>query len=237
LGRKAIPNFESKRAQLLGALDLAHDTYYKSEVFGGPSLYFHQQALRAGRDGDLRSFADRAYAVLAAWGMHRMGPNGSKMREFSEFVASLEPLWSVITGLRQAEPDHLDETGWRDLRSLFCGIRCMRSGTSLVGNSKVLAHALPNLVPPVDREYTLRFLFGNTNITNDIAGECAKLESILRGFFYPVARSAAFKAKAQGWMGQPDTFRWDTSPLKIVDNLVIGLERHRRGEDAGALDP
>src|SRR4051812_24919305 len=61
LGRKAIPNLEPRRAQLLQSLDLAHDTYYKSEVFGGPSLYFHQQALRASRDGDFDSFANQVY--------------------------------------------------------------------------------------------------------------------------------------------------------------------------------
>jgi hypothetical protein len=37
-----------------------------------------------------------------------------------------------------------------------------------MGNPKVIAHAIPNLVPPVDLECTLKFLFGSGNIANDI---------------------------------------------------------------------
>ena len=40
-----------------------------------------------------------------------------------------------------------------------------------MGNSKVLAHLLPNLIPPVDREYTLTFLFRNKQVTNGLNEE------------------------------------------------------------------
>jgi hypothetical protein len=36
--------------------------------------------------------------------------------------------------------------------------------TSLVGNPKMLAYLLPNLVPPIDREYRLNFLLRNKQI-------------------------------------------------------------------------
>ena len=36
---------------------------------------------------------------------------------------------------------------------------------------KVMHHMLPNIVPPIDREYTLRYLCGNTNIANDLDKE------------------------------------------------------------------
>ena len=101
----------------------------------------------------------------------------------------------------------------------------MATGTSLVGNSKVMAHALPNLVAPVDRKYTLRFLFGNTNIANNLERGWEKLQMILRDFFYPVLREEAFKLKAREWDERRAEFRWDTSPLKIADNLVIGLQK------------
>lgn len=149
------------------------------------------------------------------------------MREFEDFRASLEPLWPTVRHLQQVTPTDLDQGGWRDLRDIFCGIRCMATGTSLVGNSKVMAHALPNLVPPVDREYTLRFLFGNGNITNGIDREWQKLETILREFFYPAVQSESFRSRSVEWLGQQDVFRWDTSPLKIADNLVIGLLKGR----------
>jgi hypothetical protein len=215
--------FETRRERLLQSLDVAHAAYYRAGTFSGPSLYFHLRALEAGKGGDCGRFAESAYALLAAWGMHRMGRGGSKMLDFEKFEASLKPLWPAVLRLQQATPDNLDEAGWRELREVFRGIRCMATGASLVGNSKVMTHALPNLVAPVDREYTLRFLFGSTNIANDLEREWEKLQVILRDFFHQVVRVESFKLKAREWQERRAEFRWDTSPLKIADNLVIGL--------------
>ncbi|GFO83396.1 MAG: hypothetical protein A49_30230 [Methyloceanibacter sp.] len=222
---------EACRERLLQSLDVAHAAYYQAGPFGGPSLYFHLRALEAGKDANLARFAESTYALLAAWGMHRMGRRGSKMREFEDFEASLKPLWSTVLSLQQATPESLSEAGWREVSEVFRGIRCMATGTSLVGNSKVMAHALPNLVAPVDREYTLRFLFGSTNITNSLEQEWEKLQTILRDFFYPILRAKSFKLKAREWQQQRAVFRWDTSPLKIADNLVIGLRKSGRVDE------
>jgi hypothetical protein len=111
------------------------------------------------------------------------------------------------------------------------------TGTSLVGNSKVFAHLLPNLVPPVDREYTLTFLFGNKQITNDLQGEWGKLRQILQGFFHPIAEDPIFRAKADEWLTRRDRSRWDTSQLKILDNLVIGMAALSRSEKVSTKAP
>lgn len=224
--------FETHQQQLLSALERAHDAYYRAEVFGGPSLYFHLRSLEAARAKEFDRFAEYVYAVLASWGMHRMGPGGSKMRDFSEFQDSLRSVWPAALQLQAMTLAELDGSGWTSLRTIFCGIRCMASGTSLVGNSKVMAHLLPNLVPPVDRQYTLKFLFGYGQIINGIEGEWKKLMQILQGFFYPLAQSPLFQSKANEWLSHGDKYRWDTSHLKIVDNLVIGLSKLVRAEQA-----
>lgn len=228
--------FESQQSRLLQGIDAAHESYYRAAVFGGPSLYFHLRALDAGKERDFGRFSEYVYALLAAWGMHRMGPGGSKMREFGEFEVSLRPLWPLVLELQRTSPDDLGQGGRQGLGRIFTGIRCMASGTSLVGNSKVMAHALPNLVAPVDREYTLKFLFGHGQIRNGIDEEWQKLQTILSGFFYPVLRAEAFKSRAAEWMGRTNVFKWDTSPLKIVDNLVIGLSKHSRAEEGLGRD-
>jgi hypothetical protein len=107
----------------------------------------------------------------------------------------------------------------------------MHSATSIVGNSKVTAHLLPNLVPRVDREYTLKFLFRRGQIANGIDLEWEKLRQILTGFFYPVAQSPVFQAKHNEWLSRTEPFEWDTSPLKTVDNLVIGLSKLERANE------
>lgn len=193
-------------------------------------MHFHLRSLEAARAQDFERFAEYVYAVLASWGMHRMGPGGSKMREFEEFRASLQVVWPAALRLQDKTPGNLNESDWPDLKTVFCGIRCMASGTSLVGNSKVMAHLLPHLIPPVDREYTLKFLFGNGQIRNGIEVEWKKLVQILEGFFYPVAQFPLFQSKAESWLAHNDRFKWDTSHLKILDNLVIGFSKMVRAE-------
>jgi hypothetical protein len=225
--------FDDQRNRLLAALDEAHEAYYRAAVFAGPSLYFQLRTLEAARAQDFERFVEYLYAVLASWGMHRMGPGGSKMGEFGEFHSSLKIVWPIALSLKEKTPSSLTESDWSGLREVFCGIRCMASGTSLVGNSKVMAHLLPKLVPPVDREYTLKFLFGRGDITNGIDIEWKKLRQVLEGFFYPIGQSSVFQPKAKEWLDLPDRYKWDTSPLKIVDNLVIGLSKMSR-VDQGA---
>jgi hypothetical protein len=217
--------FRGQCQRLLENLKLAHAEYYRAEIFGGPSLYFHQRSLEAARSLDVDCFAECIYATLASWGMHRMGQGGSKMCEFPPFHDSLCAIWPLVGELRARRPEQLTAADWSKLKRLFTGIKCMRTATSLVGNSKVLAHALPNLIPPVDREYTLRFLYGRTEIKNDLDLEWNKLEEMLRGFFYPVAASPAFREAVAGWARQREIFRWDTSELKVIDNLLIGLTK------------
>jgi len=227
--------FDNQKSRVLGTLDAAHATYYKNETFGGPSLYFHLQSLKAAREQQFDQFAEYTYAMLSSWGMHRMGSGGSKMREFGDFHSSLNAVWPLAIQLQGKTPGELTESDWEGLKNLFCGIRCMATATSLVGNSKVLAHLLPDLVAPVDREYTLTFLFGNKQITNDLQGEWLKLKQILQGFFHPVAQDPLFRAKAHEWLTHSNRFKWDTSQLKILDNLVIGVESLSRAEKKAAM--
>ena len=217
--------FNHQRHQILESLDAAHAAYYRAQVFGGPSLHFHHRALLAAKQQDMPGFAEYAYSVLTAWGMHRMGPKGSKMRDFADFQKSLASVWPLILKLQPKLPRELREADWQAMKCVFTGLRCMASRTSLVGNSKVMAHALPDLVPPVDRQYTLKFLFGRGQIKNDLELEWVLLERMLRGFFYPILQSQGFRGKASQWMRKVGVHPWDTSVLKVVDNLVIGLTK------------
>jgi hypothetical protein len=225
--------FKSHCERLQQNLESAHAAYYRADTFGGPSLYFHQKALDAACHPDVDRFAECVYATLASWGMHRMGQGGSKMCDFSAFHASLKATWPLVVALRSKRPAELNAEDWANLEALFTGIKCMRTATSLVGNSKVLAHALPNLVPPVDREYTLKFLYGRGDIKNDLAIEWSRLQEILHGFFYPVLLSEPFQQAIRGWVQQRDSFAWDTSELKVIDNLVIGLMKINRSTNRG----
>lgn len=151
-----------------------------------------------------------------------MGKKGSKMQGFDIFRGSVESLRGMIAEAQQFDFREMNSTKWALLQEIFRSINIMVSRTRLVGNSKVMHHMLPNIVPPIDREYTLWYLRGNKNIRNDLEYEWQLMKGIISEFFIPVASDSAFEAKASQWMGRRDEYPWDTSVIKIVDNLVIG---------------
>jgi hypothetical protein len=217
--------FDDQKSRLLAALDEMHGSYSQAEESEWPSLYFHLSSLEAAHAKNFARFAECAYAMLVSW---RMNSNNAQMRRFDEFRSSLRLIWPRALQLQDKTPDTLNGFDWGSLKEVFWRIRCMESGTSLVGNSKVMAHLIPSLIPPVDRKYTLSFLFGSGDITNGLDGEWKILEQVLRNFFYPIAQSERFRAKASDWLSSSNPFRWDTSPLKVVDNLVMQLFRCRK---------
>ncbi|TLM67383.1 MAG: hypothetical protein FDZ69_04625 [Deltaproteobacteria bacterium] len=228
--RRARPGqgLPEKVRDLLENLGPYHVAYYEAEVFGGPSLYFHRRALETRQTPCSTSHLEYVYATLASWGMHRMGGKGSKMRPFERFLRSVEALVARIHEAQQFDLTQMDETRWGAVREIFEGIDVMASRTRLVGNSKVMHHLIPNLVPPIDREYTLAHLLGSKNITNDLHGQWDLMRGLIEKFFVPVISSQEFSSATEHWARRSEEFPWDTSPLKIVDNLIIGAVKARK---------
>lgn len=214
--------FSNQVNDILSNASKYHDAYYESETFSGPSLYFHRQSIASICSSDWEQYLEYIFATLSAWGMHRMGKGGSKMNEFETFIKSVTFLKKEILLARSLNYKNLNAREWETIRHIFYGINVMASKTSLVGNSKVMAHLLPNLVPPIDRRYTLKYLYNNTNIKNDLAKEWSKMKCILSEFFYPLVCDVSLEKKLIMWNTSQDKYRWDTSPLKIIDNLIIG---------------
>jgi hypothetical protein len=161
-----------------------HDYYYSVYNFGGPSLYFHLRAL--GLEGEVSKSLklEFIYGTLAAWGMHRMGKGGAKMVSFREFKESIQNIEDDLESMSTVNPLDITQQQWTKLENIFKTIKIMKSATIIVGNSKVMAHFLPSIVPPVDRRYTLNYLFGNSNIINDRNYEWQLMHKILTEFFF-----------------------------------------------------
>lgn len=220
--RRIAVDLAPKVTQVLENADRYHRQYYAVKTFGGPSLHFHRRALML--EGRMSSAAqsELIYGVLASWGMHRMGKGGAKMLPFDKFQTSVQAVTAMVTRARRITPGAVSGEDWNILQSIFKAIRVMASETSIVGNSKVMAHLIPNAVAPVDREYTLKFLFRNGNITNDLDKEWLLFRKIHEEFFYPIANDPTFRSMAAQWIADQCKWPWDTSILKVVDNLVIG---------------
>ena len=223
---RGIGNYREKARDIIANADVFHAAYYRAETFGGPSLYFHRRALSSRLPPGDKIHLEYVYATLASWGMHRMGKRGSKMQNFSVFSRSIGLLLPKIAEVQQYDLKEMKDDNWLVIKEIFQGIRVMASGTSLVGNSKVMHHMMPNIVPPIDREYTLTYLHGNTNIKNDLEYEWVVMKNIITEFFIPIVINDQFSERAKTWISKrEDSFPWDTSPLKVVDNLVIGSRK------------
>ena len=215
-------NYAKKIEEILINATEYHRVYYQAVVFSGPSLYFHQRAIDTSKLVDSLAHLEYVYAVLTSWGMHRLGAKGSKMVGFKEFRDSIQTLYNEITDAQNFTVQEMDEQKWDVLQKIFQGIRVMATSVSLVGNSKVMHHMLPNIIPPIDREYTLRYLRENRTIYNDLESEWLTMRDLVEHFFIPVVSDQTFKSMANSWLFLKLEYPWDTSMMKIVDNLIIG---------------
>lgn len=146
-----------------------------SAAFSGPSVYFHQRAIGVRRQhasaasllADDR-FLEYVYAMLPSWGMHRMGSQAAKVTEFSQFAASLRSAVPVIDQLWPLDITSLDTAGTaaaaRSAWQVIAAIRASTSDTQIVAGTKTLHHVLPDLIPPIDRQYTFRFFSGQKQV-------------------------------------------------------------------------
>jgi hypothetical protein len=163
-------------------------------------------------------FFEYVYAVLPAWGMHRMGKSAAKVGGFDEMVESfrleaqsIQQLWDLsITDIGPEDATQVAILIW----SVVASLKVSTSGTRIVAGTKALHHALPNLVSPIDRQYTFRFFTGQKNV---LSGD---RQAFLDWFPYfceigsRCSREIAIAISRRGFMA--------TGPAKVIDNAIIG---------------
>ena len=125
--------------------------------FGGPSVYFHNRALQEINIDFLgHTHIEMIYAVLPSWGMHRMGNTSTKVINFNEFNNQINNNRWLLKELKDKSIKDIDIN---DLSNLIVKkLSFSISESHLVSSSKVLHHIIPNLVSPIDKQYSIRFL-------------------------------------------------------------------------------
>src|SRR4030067_1228703 len=119
--------------------------------FGGPSVYFHIQAIKEQKTDFLSDrHIEMIYATLASWGMHKMGDpeiTKAKMVEFPEFKQSIIKHHDPLKQLSSLRMDlcsqehygkHID-----DLEQIYYTLKVSIAEATIVAHSKTLAHILP----------------------------------------------------------------------------------------------
>lgn len=216
---------EKKAINIIKNRDKFMKYFCNRNTFIGPSLYFHKKAIKNINSKDREKYLEYIYATLASWGMHRMGSKGAKMISFEVFRDSIKNNWKLIKKLRKVKLKDLSENhkSIEDIKELFKNIKIMHTESILVGNTKVMSHLLPELIPPIDRQYTLKYLRGNNNISipNDYDKQVELFLKILVSFFSRIAKDKDFKKWSDRQKGK---YKWNTSMPKIIDNLIIGAK-------------
>lgn len=197
-----------------------------SNIFSGPSVYFHRRAIERRRlhatAGDLLAdelFLEYVYAVLPSWGMHRMVAQRAKLTEFEQLVTSIRAAVPVLGELWPLDISQLDpggvpavsEKAWQVISS----IRASTSETQIVAGTKVLHPVLPDLIPPIDRQYTFRFFTGQKAVYS------GDRQAFLDWFpcLAEIGRRCRRPIYAAIMRGTPMA----TGHAKVIDNAIIGF--------------
>ena len=202
------------------------DFFDEAVPFAGPSFYFHHKALIArSSHSSIASllqddlFFDWLYAALTAWGLHRMGPGNTKLRDINELKASFRQHVDALEELAHLTIVTLRDAGLtaRRIWAVLSSLRVSIAETRIVANSKALHHILPRLVPPIDHQYTIRFFYRRNKLS--ISEEEAFVEMYVE--FHRLAVGNIQEVVSRIGRG------WHTSESKVVDNAIIGyMLRH-----------
>jgi hypothetical protein len=238
MGKKRI----GLNVQNIVALLAKQQEYYDLSVrvlqdFGGPSVHFHQQAILAQASDFLGDrHIEMIYATLASWGMHRMGDpedTKAKMVEFDDFRSSILGCRTDLHALRNERFEHVtpDRYGQilQGLMGVYGRLKVSISDSTLVAHAKTLAHILPHLIPPIDRQYTVRFFTQDASEFFTKSGKY-RLPQVPNGIDEQFNLFVDLAGKMKGLFDgcdrtilQVNGQGFNTSYPKIIDNLIMAF--------------
>jgi hypothetical protein len=223
---------------LIGNLQYYYDrSLAVLKEFGGPSVYFHIQSIKEQNSNFLSNrHLELIYATLASWGMHRMGDpeeTKAKLVEFSDFKNSILSQREKLSKFISARMDTctLDEYTFyiSEIKEIYCGLKVSISDATIVAHSKTLAHILPHFIPPIDRQYTIRFFTqdnkdfftesGKYKMVNLPQGIDAQFDDFKK---YSCGMKALFD-RCDHKLFMIDKESFNTSFPKIIDNLIMAF--------------
>lgn len=193
------------------------------------SLFLYQEIINRRKKDNLPelisecgagSFLDLVYRTLIEWGMDarraKLVDFGIFKDSISNHVKELEELSDYnICDLNQQNLDAL----FSKIVILFTNMKVMNSTCRIVGVSKALHFLLPDLIMPIDRNYTLRFYYGKPQVTfSTIKSEINVFKRIFTDAFHLVQQLPLTQAVVDGQ-------GWNQNVPKLIDNALIGYRK------------
>lgn len=220
-------------------------------AFGGPCVYFHRECLRAGEQDFASSrHIEMIYATLTAWGMHRMGNvnrTKTKLTEWETFSESLRTCASMLAALRGLTLVGTSEREYADavasLWPAYGALKLSASGATVVVNAKALYHLLPALIPPIDRQYTIRFFTKTPDKWRDRKGKFRPItipgnaHAQFRLFQTICAKVKHLTDRVDGALIERELCEHGVTPPKAIDNAIVNYVRIVSGAKVDELAP
>ena len=208
---------------------LIESGFIKDDFFTGPASYFPHMALEYRKRNFLSDrHIEMIYATLTAWGMHRLSKTGPKLPDFKHFKCHILHCKNELNKLKDVRiedvPEGQKDSLFSELKELvFNKIHASETNSQIVASTKTLAHILPDLIPPMDREYTAKF-FG-INIDTNQGKETLFL--VVMATMWRIYQTDEVRKKALAY-NKNHPF---VSLPKLFDNAIIQI---RREEDENA---
>ena len=220
----------------------AYDTFL---AFGGPSVYFHVECLRACQEQFLSErHLEMLYATLTAWGMHRMGDTEKTKTKLTE--------WRTFCDCIQHQRNKLERFTGCDMRTMsvpeysavlnelmavYEELHLSVAAATIVVNSKALFHLLPELIPPIDRQYTMRFYVQPPSKWLGKDGGFRPIQTPVnagdqfRRFadICLLIKRLADRSELSGYLTS-ERSEHDVPAPKAIDNAIVNYVRMTRGE-------
>lgn len=205
--------------------------------FGGPSVYFHVQSIKEQESNFLSvRHIEMVYATLAAWGMHKMGnpeDTKTKMVEFVDFKQSImehgRKLQEFVPLKMESCTQEQYEGCLDKINDIYCALKVSISDATIVAHSKTLAHILPHLIPPIDRQYTIRFFTQDDKNFFTKSGKY-RLVNLPKGLDAQFADFKKYSCRIKALFDRcdrqiftVDKTSFNTSYPKIMDNLIMAF--------------
>jgi len=167
-----------------------------------------------GVEAALRSddFIRCLWLTLKAWGLDARGARLLPLKDFKCVLMNHRDQISELDGIKIDDAGLPVKSVVMKLWRLIDEVRVSKARNPIVSGSKTLHHLLPELVPPVDREYTRRFFKFWMNYFQYYPE---------RVFVYIWRKSVliAHKINLRRYVGWS---RWCTSITKVIDNAIVG---------------
>lgn len=223
-----LPTLQSQRIdELVGHVSKYHACFFKhvdltSMNSGATDPYFEilnvcKQNGSASKTIDDENFFYWLERTLKAWQMNRGREGGSLATrgEMKRSMRSPEIRESIkqVESLSLINPVVVKPPVFTHIQRMMWGITVTTAESKLVANSKTLHFLLPDLVPPIDRRYTLRFFF-NRDVSSDKQSDA--FDEVYRQYHQIAIRAFDQLKKLV------HSHRFATSEAKVIDNAIIG---------------